>query len=139
MTRRPDIAPFPDAEDVWQRVITAQLGEPGTRVSTEVQPGPRFVKIRRVGGVARDPFTDEPSMAFECYDAYADGAMNLTQKVRAIVSNSRGRTLVDGIVCKGYTEFSGPASLPDPNHGSVRYSWTAATALHATATDGNGE
>ena len=135
MTRRPDIAPFPDAEDVWVRYIAAKLEEPDTRVSTETQPDARFVKIVRVGGVARSMFTDEPTIAFECYDTYADDAMALTQRVRAIVSNARGRQLVDGIVCKGYTEFSGPANLPDPNHESTRYSWTAATALHPTGTE----
>lgn len=122
-----DYPKFPDAMDVFITWVQAGLGA-AEKVSHRVESQPRFVQITRTGGPAAR-FTDHPMLTVNVYDTDLQAAFGFAADVRQIISNARGRRIMDGVDCKGINEFSGPADDPDLSHGSARVSWTFAAVL----------
>lgn len=120
---------FPAATGLWFEYLSGIYAP--VRVSNKVLPDAKFIRVRRTGGTVRDLVTDNAQMTIECYAPDDKQAEEFAMDVRHTVHNTAGRSLGNGIVCKGITEYSGPYEDPDENHGSSRFSWTFAGALRA--------
>lgn len=99
-------------------------------------PNPRpleFVKVLGVGGVRRDPVTDQPTLAVEAWAATRTRASALAQEVRAVLYALVGATFA-GYSIQDVVEFAGPADLPDPLSDQFRYSATYAVTIRSDNT-----
>jgi len=135
----PHLVLFPDAEQVVRRILVDGLVdyEPATlQVSTEVSnPRPdEFVLVRRAGGVARTPVTDEATVTVETWAQSTPRAAALAQVCRGLVHLASG-SVVDGVAVYAVGEFAAPAALPDPLSDQIRYRQTLTIALRGAAAD----
>lgn len=112
---------FPDIEDLLATYLTGVLDVPvGTRPASTSS----FVRILRTGGPAPTRITDSPQVTIEAYHSRESGAIELLGRARRALADLPG-TELDGWAVKSFTEFGGPANLPDPNSASHRYTLTA--------------
>lgn len=119
------------APDILATVISYLNAALTPPVSSKV-PNPRptaFVVVRRTGGPLATRVSDQPQLTFECWAATDIAAYALANQVRALVGAMADGTNRSGTVVYRYTEFSGPAYLPDPDSEQDRVTWTA--SLHA--------
>lgn len=126
-----DAPDFVDPETAWIDYLTAQLQgtEWSMPVSNRTGETAPFVKLVSVGGDELAAVVDDPWVACEVYGVDSDDAGRRIQAVRGIIRRAQGTTIAFGVNCKRVRQISGVASLPDPDHEGVRYSWTFAGAL----------
>lgn len=112
---------FPDIEDLLCNYLSAVLGVPvGTRAAAVSD----FVRVLRTGGPAPTRITDSPQVTIEAYGKRESSALALLGRTRRALADLPGSELA-GWAVKSFTEFGGPANLPDPNSTSYRYTLTA--------------
>lgn len=123
----PEVIEYPDIEAALRTYLLPRVGVP---VSTGV-PKPRpaeFLIVRRTGGPTVGLF-DQPMVTVEAWAATTAAASALAARARAHLRACPGRLLE----VTNYTEFSGPASLPDPTSGQARYTWTCSLMVRGEA------
>lgn len=127
----PARAPLPKATTVLLQWAAEEY--PEIRSASRPLGEDRFIVIKRTGGVRRDALTDDPQFTIQWYDQDAGLAEEGIEDLRTRLANLAGSQVIDGVRCKGVTEYSGPTEQPDPdspNHS--RYSYNVALALKAT-------
>lgn len=121
---------FPDIEELLSAHLGTVLGVPaGTRSSSAA----RYVRILRTGGPAPTRVTDSPQVTVEAYDTRESSALALLGEARRALADLPG-TELSGWAVKSFTEFGGPANLPDPNSTSHRYTLTAVIQIRGKQT-----
>lgn len=128
---------FPDVEALVSAYLAAELslrGLPfpvGTRVPN---PRPdRFFVLRRTGGPRSSVVTEAAQMTIESWAPLEEAAYEQYSVARGLLLALPGRNL-GGYTVYRVDEFSGPANLPDPRSGQVRYSQTVAVHIRGAAT-----
>lgn len=125
----PEVIEFPDIEALLRAHLAPRVGVP---VSTGV-PKPRpasFLVVRRTGGPTIGVgLFDQPMVTVEAWATSTVTAMALATTARAHLRACPGR--IPEIT--SYLEFSGPASLPDPESGQARYTWTCSLTVRGHA------
>ena len=116
---------FPDIEDLLATYLTDVLGVP---VGTRAAAVPEFVRVLRTGGPAPTRVTDSPQVTLEAYGKYESTALALLGRARRALADLPGGELY-GWSVKSFTEFGGPANLPDPSSESHRYTLTAVVQI----------
>jgi len=116
---------FPDIEDLLSAYLATALAVP---VSTRAATASPFVRVLRTGGPAPTRITDSPQVTIEAYHSRESGAIELLGRARRALADLPG-TELDGWAVKSFTEFGGPANLPDPNSTSHRYTLTAVVQI----------
>lgn len=124
--------PTVEAPDIVGSVITylnAALTPPVSSKVTNPRPS-EFVTVRRTGGPLATRVSDQPQLTIECWAASDIRAYDLANEVRALLrAMADGTVRATNTVVYRYTEFSGPAYLPDSNSEQDRVTWTC--SLHA--------
>lgn len=120
---------FPTAEGEVAKYLRARIPQPVLNVVPDRGRPAEFVFVRRTGGARRGVVVDQAMLTIECWSSDDASASQLAQFVRAHLGAIAGRW--PGV--SRYVEFSGPASLPDPNSGQARYTWTVSVDFRGHA------
>jgi len=123
---------MPDAVYVIGAFLQAELPDYGWTVPVrdrvpETRPQ-RFVVVRRVGGVLRNPVTDEPMLTVEAWAPTHQEAQDLCAVSRALIHSLPGQ-VVGTVAVYRITDVSGPQLLPDELSAQPRYTCTLQVAL----------
>lgn len=121
------VVQFPDAAAVAIGYLTEAFAEydidvPVHHKVPEVRPA-RFVTIVRGGGPRASLVVDRPTLMVEAWAETDADAEDLAQQSRALLHAMRGLTH-GGTAIYRIDEFSGPATLPDPDSGQARSVFT---------------
>ncbi|MFD8955697.1 hypothetical protein ACFV0W_01885 [Streptomyces anulatus] len=118
---------MPDAVAVvtgYLRGALAAAGEPVPVVSRVPNPRPpRFLRVRRVGGLRQTVVSDRPRLDFHAWAETEAAAADLAELVRALLAVIPG--IRDGVTVYTAREVGGPQWLPDDVSGSPRYAFAA--------------
>lgn len=95
----------------WAEAHAALAALHGGRVGTRLAAALPAVRVQRVGGIAPDPWLDEPLLQVECWAASEGAADDLARTFVAALPDFRG-TLAGGRVHTAQVE-SGPYWSPD--------------------------
>lgn len=132
-----EVIVFADPTDLVCAYLTTQLpsyGYPAIHVGARV-PNPRptrFVRVDRVGGPRANLVQDQPALVVEAWAGSVPAAHALLATCRALVNALPG-TIQSGTPIYRVSEFSGPATLPDPTSNQPRATYTVQVTLRGEA------
>jgi len=122
-----EVIAFPSAEAEARGYLLVRLAARGdtAKVLTNVPATrpPRFVRLRRLGGVMADLVTDAPMLTVECWAPTEIEAEALARLVRAEFYAMPEHDFAS-TTCRDVTEVSGPVNQPDPDANTPRYVFT---------------
>lgn len=122
-----EVIVFPDPVTLVTGYLSTALpayGYSSIHVGARV-PNPRpvrFVRVDRVGGPRSSLVTDAPTLVIEAWAGSVPAAHALLATCRGLINALPG-THGDVVVSR-VTEFSGPATLPDPDSDQPRATYT---------------
>lgn len=127
---------FPDVAALTITFLRAELVAHGDDAEVHQRvPDPRparFVTIVRGGGPRDSLVVDRPTIFVEAWAQTDADAHDLAQLARALIHTMTGAAH-DGIAVYRIDEFSGPATLPDPDSGQPRATFTLSLRVRGAA------
>lgn len=118
---------FQDAEDVCLKVLAGELDVPVYRVPPKNIPA-AFVRVARVGGIARNLVTDSALMSVSAYGKNPKDAAVLAARCRDVLWDARA-SRSGGAWVRWWREVSGPVYYPEPGVDRTRYQFTGELRL----------
>lgn len=105
---------FPDAEKAVIEYLAPALEAVAPGVDIDVRgAGPRFVRVRRVGGPAEDIALDHPTLDVLVWHDSDKSRMALAQHLWAVLRAANGEPTTEAVVFYRDTVL-GPRAMPDP-------------------------